>query len=297
MKSTSTFFRIFLLVCISSTFWCARPAAAEVNVFVSIPPQKWLVDQIGQQLVHTDVLVPQGQDPHIFEPTPKLITALSKSDLYFTIDLEFEEQLLKRIGKNRGNLRIIDTVDAIARIPMTEHQHDEKDAGGHHDHDAFDPHVWLSANNLKIMGKEMSRALTAADPANEAVYTRNYERLCSQLESVHREIAEELKPFQGKAFYVFHPSFGYFAKDYGLVQLAVEISGKSPSPRQMAKVISQAQQEGIKVLFVQPQFDPKSAQTIAASIKGEVVPLDALSADVAENLRTISHRIAAGFSH
>jgi|GEM_PF-2548787 len=103
----------------------AAPAMAAMEVFVSIPPQKWLSDRIGEGLVTTHVLVEKGQDPHTYEPTPRQITALSKAKLYFTLDLEFEEQIVPRLKKTVPTLHIIDTADSIAKIAMTEEEHDE----------------------------------------------------------------------------------------------------------------------------------------------------------------------------
>lgn len=276
----------------------AAPAVAAMEVFVSIPPQKWLSDQIGEGLVTTHVLVEKGQDPHTYEPTPRQITTLSQAKLYFTLDLEFEEQIVPRLAKTVPTLRIIDTADSIAKIAMTEEEHEEAGevehvhaAAHHHHHAGLDPHVWLSPLNLKDMAATMAKAMMAEDPANKNAYEKNLAAVCSTLETLHQQITQDLAPYHGASFYVFHPAFGYFAHTYHLRQEAIETGGKSPSPRQLAALIARAQEVKARVIFVQPQFDPKSAQTVADAIHGKVVPLDPLAEDVPLNLRTMADKI------
>lgn len=276
----------------------AGPAAA-IEVFVAIPPQKWLSDRIGGELVTTHVLVASGQDPHTYEPTPRQIAALSRARLYFTLDLEFEKQIVPRLQKTVPNLPIIDTTADIDRIAMTGNEQegasaDKKhadDRGHHHHRDGLDPHVWLSPPNLKRMAATMARAMATADPDNRVVYAKNLEALSTTLDQLDDHISRELAPFQGASFYVFHPAFGYFAHTYHLRQKAIETGGKSPGPRQLAALIAQARANRARVIFVQPQFDPKSAIAVADAIHGVVVPLDPLAEDVALNLKTMAEKI------
>lgn len=272
-----------------------------LKVFVSVPPQKWVSDKIGGTLVTTDVLVNKGQDPHTYEPTPKQLIKLSQAKIYFTLDLEFEKQIIPKLEQTVHTLHIIDTTASIPKIAMTEHDEPEPNNQvhtnkEHQDHEGLDPHVWLSPLNLKIMAAHMARAMIASDPANKATYEKNLLETTRTLDQVHQKIEQELAPYQGASFYVFHPAFGYFAHTYHLRQQAIETGGKSPSPRQLSSLIVQAKASKARVIFVQPQFDPKSAQAIANTIHGEVVPLDPLAEDVAANLETIATKIKAAFT-
>ncbi|EKD38841.1 MAG: hypothetical protein ACD_75C00593G0003, partial [uncultured bacterium] len=261
-------------------FAAASPGfAATMAVHVSIPPQKWLSDRLGGDRIVTHVLVAKGADPHTYEPSPKQISALAGSRLYFTIGMEFEKQIVDKLAGTVAGLRFIDTTHGVARIAMAAEEHDgEREAaqegkGGHdepegHHHDGTDPHVWLSPLNLQIMAAAMAEAMAAADPGNKADYEQNLARLQTELEQLHAFIRQELAPYKGSSFYIFHPSFGYFAKEYNLVQQAVEVGGKSPSPRQLSALITKARKEGVKIIFVQPQFDTKSAETVARAIGG-----------------------------
>lgn len=262
--------------------------AAPMEIYVSIPPQKWLSDQIGGEKVLTHVLVAKGQDPHTYEPTPKQISDLARSKIYFTIGLEFEEQITRKLGAAVAGLTMIDSSKSLKKIVMSDHQHE---TNHEQHHESTDPHVWLSPPNLIRMADDMAAAMASADPGNAETYRQNLQKTALVLNQLHQAIAADLAPFKGSAFYVFHPSFGYFARDYHLEQQAVEIAGKSPSPRQLSALITRARAENVRVIFVQPQFDRRSAAMIAKAIDGVVEPLDALAEDVVGNLQTIATKI------
>lgn len=304
---------ILAMLVLLQTAWAG--ATTPMQVFVSIPPQKWLSDQIGGKLVTTSVLVSKGQDPHTFEPSPKQIAGLSNSRIYFTIGMEFEQQIAGKLEKAVTTMTMVDAARTIDKIPATahedgEHHQEHGDAGhaehaehdGHADHDAEsghghhhagdDPHVWLSPANLIAMAQVMAEAMSEADPGNASIYRQNLEATRAMLTEIDREISTALAPYKGATFYVFHPSFGYFAKEYGLHQEAVEIEGKSPTPRQLTTLIARAKEDAVRIIFVQPQFDTKSASAVAAAIGGVVEPLDALAEDVPGNLRTMAMQIS-----
>lgn len=265
--------------------------AAPLEVFVSIPPQKWLSDRIGGDLVNTRVLVGKGQNPHTFEPSPKQITYLCRANLYFTMGMEFEEEIGRRIEKSANKLKFVSITDRIKKIAMSEQGAEHSDSVKHH-HGELDPHVWLSPLNLKIMAAETAKAFIKKDPANKASYERNLRVVLANLDRLHDAIRQKLAPYKGASFYVFHPSFGYFAHAYGLKQKSVEVGGKSPSPRQLAALITGAKADEARVIFVQPGFDPKSAAAVAGAINGEVVPLDSLAEDVPGSLEIMAQKIS-----
>ena len=140
----------------------------------------------------------------------------------------------------------------------------------------------------------MHEALVRLDPEGREIYGRGYGDLVEDLQSLDRRIARILEPVKGEPFFVFHPSFGYFAEDYGLQQIAVETGGAEPSARQLARLIEEARERGVRVIFVQPQFSQKSAETIASEIGGAVVPIDPLARDYVENLGKMARAVEEG---
>jgi len=245
---------------------------AKTRVVVSIPPQQWLCKTIGGEDVTVQLLVEKGQDPHGFEPTPKQIQAISRAALFFTADLEFEKEVARRLREGAPGLRVVDTSSRVEKLDM-------------------DPHIWLSPLNLQKMATVIKDALLVENPGRRDYYNENLKNLNRQLDKLHKQTSATLAPFAGKSFFVFHPAFGYFAHSYNLKQVAVETGGKSPTPRQLFSLIKQARKDGIRVIFVQPQFDPRSVATVAKAIDGEVVPLDPLAANVEKNIKTMATKI------
>ncbi len=280
--------KVVVFLCVLLCFFPALLVASEsgkVDVFVSIPSQKWLCEQVGKGLVTVRILIEKGQEPHSFEPRPRQILELSKSSILFGAGLVFEKGLMQRMGHSFLNFRIVDTTEKIHRIPM---QGEKSEKG------EMDPHVWLSPVNLKIMAASMAENLAVEDPKNAEVYQKNMAELGRQLDDLDREITERLAPFRDASFLVFHPAFGYFADRYHLHQVAVEVGGRSPTPKKLAALIGKARKEKIRVVFVQPQFDPKSANVVANAIHGQVVPMDPLAENAAESLDVMAEKIAEG---
>lgn len=265
-------------------------ATERLRVFVTIAPQAFLAERLGGEAVEVSMLAAKGQDPHTFEATPKQIAALAQAHLFFTVDLPFEKTLVAKAQAANPRLHVSDSTRGIARLPMVEEEHDL-----HADHGETDPHVWLAPANLRVMANNMTTALIAARPDQQALFQRNLASLDAELQALDHRLSVNLAPYRGRAFYVFHPAFGYFAAAYHLTQKAVETGGKSPSPKHLAELVRQAKADGVKVIFVQPQFDAKAAATVARGIGGTVAPIDPMAKEVTTNLATIGAAIEQAF--
>jgi zinc transport system substrate-binding protein len=179
-------------------------------------------------------------------------------------------------------------MDAPCGEPAGQHEHEIETPGGE-----LDPHVWLAPLLLKTQARNIAAELCLADPAHERDYRQNLAALVERLEAVDRRIRGMLAPYSGRSFYVFHPGFGYFADAYGLKQETVEAGGRTPAPKQLRLLIEQARKDGVKTVFVQPEFAPQSAQVVAEAIGGKVVPLNGLAKDMAGNLEDIAMKVKA----
>lgn len=252
-------------------------------VFVGIPPFKSIVESIGGVHVEVEVLVPPGRDPHTFEPQPRQIVALRAARLLFLSGMPFEVQLAEKL---RGPVGLPE----IIVLGEGDHDHD-------HDHDrGEDPHTWLAPAMIRAHAAEIAAALGRADPEYADQYTANLAVYLEQVTAVEARVTAALAPFRGERFYVFHPAFGRFGAAFGLEQVAIEAQGKSPSPRQLGDLITRARAEGVRIIFVQAQFDARAARAIAEAIAGAVVPLDPLAEDVLGNLVTIADAISTALA-
>jgi zinc transport system substrate-binding protein len=280
----------------------AERASGRLEVFVSILPQAYFVERVGGENVVVHVMVQTGQDPHTFEPMPRQLVELGHAKLYFKIGLPFEARLVEKIQEGYHQLTIVDMAKGIKKRLMVEEEHEHAAAGskggaasqegsgkeGAAPRVEPDPHVWLSPPLISIMAKNIAEALVQADPAHADQYRKNLAAFQKDIDATHARIQKVLAPYKGESFYVYHPAFGYFADAYGLKQQAVEVEGKSPTPKQMAELIAKARADGVRIVFVQPQFDSKSAQAIATAIDGAVVPMDDLAKNVLENLEKMA---------
>ena len=170
-----------------------------------------------------------------------------------------------------------------------EHDDDDEHAGND------DPHIWLSLQASKIIIENIKNSLSEIDPDKSAYYESNAEKIKKEIDVEYNKISAKLKAYKGQRFIVFHPSFGYFADEFGLVQIAVESGGKEPSPSYLEKVISEAKEEGIKVIIAQPEFSVKSAEVIADAIDGKVMMLNPLNPDYLETVNNIADGIIEAF--
>ena len=275
-------------------------AGYNLNVVVSILPQAYFVEQIGKGKVDVSVMIPPGGNPHTYEPTPSQLTKLSQADIYVKVgsDVEFELAWMDKLISFNKNMLVCNSSKGIKFISMAEHHHEDEDehhnAEGdrHHHHGGADPHVWLSPNNAIVMLSNIRDVLIERDPGNEKFYRDNAASLVLELSDLKEEIARELAGLKNRNFLVFHPSWGYFAADFNLNQIAVEQGGKDPTPKQLAHLIEEAKEHGAKVILVSPQFSQKSARTIADEITGQVESIDPLSKDYINNLRKFADILA-----
>jgi zinc transport system substrate-binding protein len=294
MRLRLSFWAFLLLLC--AVLGSGSALAGEpIPVFVSIPPQKYFVEKIGGSFVQVSVMVPPGANPHIYEPRPTQMTALSKSKIYFAIGVTFETVWLPKFAKLNPKMQIVHTDRGIDKMEMVAHHHEEEDVAGDKDSaksasleesaGTLDPHVWVAPPEVRIIARNIQEALAEIDPANSGIYQSNLETFLKEIDKLDKDLTEIFKGKKGLKFMVYHPAWGYFARAYGLEQVPVEIEGKEPKPGQLKDLITQSKKDGIKVIFVQPQFSTKSAETIAKAIGGQVIAADNLREDWERNLR------------
>lgn len=282
---------------------CANPQPAanddRLAVTVSIVPQRYFVERIGGERVSVGVMVQPGNSPATYEPKPEQLVALSRSAAYFSIGVPFENAWLDRIAAANDEMRLVDTVADIERIPIAAHahegenEHEEKSEDDHeHEGGAPDPHVWLSPRLVAVQARAIHSALVELDPDHASAYDANLEAFLADIDALDAEIELTLADHRGRAFMVFHPSWGYFAHDYGLKQIAVEVGGQEPSAQELAHLIEEAREEGIRVILAQPEFSVEDAETIAKGIGGEVLLISPLAEDWLSNMRTVADTFA-----
>jgi zinc transport system substrate-binding protein len=264
-----------------------------LSVFAGIPPIAYLVETIGGEHVKVDVLVRPGQDPHTFEPTPQQVAALSRAAVFFKIDMPFESVLLEKIRAGNARLQVVDVTRGVKKRTLDAPCDGKTDDHNHAGTEALDPHVWLAPSLLKIQASNVAEGLCRADPAHKQTYQKNLAVLQERFDTLDRRTRRMLAPYRGRSFYVFHPGFGYFADAFGLKEEVIEVGGQEPSSKQLHALSMKAKAEGVKTIFVQPQYDPETVRGIAESLGGRAVVIDGLGRNVIADIEDIAAKIRA----
>ncbi|MCP4757799.1 MAG: zinc ABC transporter solute-binding protein [Proteobacteria bacterium] len=274
-------------------------ASPKLKVFVSILPLKSFVEEIGKDLVEVGVMVRPGASPHTYEPKPKQMVAIVQTKLYFAIGVGFEEVWLDKIAASNPAMEIVNVDHGIEKRAMPTHHRGDKyreedesnEENEHGRHDGLDPHIWLSPPLVIKQAGTVRDALQKTDPTNRSLYEIHYRQFIKEVSELDRKLKDVFHGKRNLQFLVFHPSWGYFARAYGLKQIAIEIEGKNPKPAQLKELIQHARERDIRIVFVQPQFSARSAKLVARAIKGEVAFVDPL----AENWMANLHQVAVKF--
>ncbi len=288
-KASRLLFTLALVpVLVFSATACAPEAETNdrVGVVVTILPQAEFVENVGGEKVRVTVMVPPGASPHTYEPTPSQMTALAKAEMYAKVGsgVEFELVWMDKLLATNPDMLVVDCSRGIELQEMVaedEHEHSERE----------DPHIWMSPVNAQIMVRNICAGLIETDPENKGYYEQNRDAYLQQLAEIDREITDSLAGVENRRFMVYHPAFGYFTREYDLTMISIEKEGKEPTAAGLAHLIEQAKAHDIRVIFAEPQFDPKSAEVIAEAIGGRVVLIDALAKDYIGNLRLIMNEM------
>jgi zinc transport system substrate-binding protein len=269
---------------------------APIPVVVSIPPLAWLVDRLGGDRVETRVLLPPGASPVTYEPTPRQVVELDRARLVVAVgdpDFAFEHRLLRRLLAHRPELPVLEMTAALTG------------AGGppgllakdHGDGDAeIDPHVWVAPETMAAIAGPVADSLRRSDPEHAAGYLDRLTGLREEIAALNRELTAAFADLPRRRFWVYHPAWGYLARQYGLEQVALEAGGKDLSAARLVQLTEQARREGVRVIFVQRGFSDRAARALAAQIGARVEVLDPLARDWPENLRQVAAKLRAAMA-
>lgn len=263
-----------------------RPAGGD-KFIVSILPLKNIVENITGTDFVVDVLVPPGASPETYEPTPSQMVAIHDAKLVFTTGLiDFERALMEKLAGQNTENKFIDLSTGITLI-KGECAH----GGPAHSHGhGVDPHIWSSPRNLKAMAATVMQRIALLYP-DSSMYIANYEVFMSNLDFLDRDISGQISAAEVNCFIIYHPALTYYARDYGLQQIAIEHEGKEPAVDKLQQLVNKAKNENVKTIFYQRQFSPTTVEAIARETGARCVEIDPLAEDVIGNLHSITSKI------
>ncbi len=273
--------KILIILCALLAVACGGTNAPTDNrptITVSIAPLRWLTEAIVGDGVRVEVLIPAGASPETFEPTPRQITAMTDSRAVYTVGLiEFERSLTARTG--------------ITATPLCE---GIELIGGHyhngHNHGA-DPHIWTSPRELRVMASNLHRHLRTIFP-DSTHYDARYAQLDSALVELDLYVASCWAMADHDYFIIYHPALTYYARAYGIEQVAIEQEGREPSARSLTTLIERARQDSVKQIFYQRPYPASVVEVVAESIGAEAIEFDPLAEDVRSMIHSITVKMA-----
>ena len=279
---------VFLVVMLAALAWAGEQKPV---VFVSIPPQAWLVKRLAGEAVEVEALLTAGGNPHTFEPGARQVKRLADAALYLTVGMPFERPLVGRAARLNAGLTVV-AMDAGIAKRGAEAGHDHGHGAAKHVCSAAgDPHVWLSPRLFCAMATNTAAALERVWPQRRQVFAANLAATLAEIQSADRALREAAGATVVKTWAAYHPSWSYFAADYGLTLLVIEEDGKAPPARHLAEVIGQARAAGVKVVLAEPQYDRRPAQIVADQVGARLEALDPLQEEWPALMRQLAEKL------
>ena len=264
----------------------------KLTVAVGIVPEESFVKAVAGDSVNIVTMIPPGRSTANYQPSPKEMREFSEASVYFAMGVPAENSnIIPKAKELNEDVEIVNLAHRVGEVHP--HRYFDKKEGHSHDdndHKGRDPHIWMSPKRVKVMIDIIRDELVKLNPDKEDMYHENAKNYKEKLDNIDKEIKNTLSKVEEQSFIIYHPSFGYFADDYGLNMIAIEESGKEATPKKLAKVIDIAKQKDIKFVFYQKEFDSQQAETIADEINGETIEVAPLSKDYIDNMREISDK-------
>lgn len=278
MQKIATFIICALLIVGCTT----KSDSDKKTIFVTITPMQSIIEEITAGDFDIEVIVPKGASPETFEPTPKQVTSFSDAEFIFSTGLiDFEQSLIERIS---GDAEVVNLSNGIELIAGSCSH------GNHKHKHGVDPHIWTSPRALRTMVTNAHKAIMAHYP-DSVKYTEATGRLLERIDALDTYCATRIKAEGVEAMMIYHPAYTYYARDYGIEQIAIEHDGKEPSLRQTTALIEKAKEHGVKVILRQPQYSEDKVRAIANDAGAEIITTDPLAEDILDEIERVTEII------
>jgi zinc transport system substrate-binding protein len=234
---------------------------------------------IADDTVDTFMILPFGVDAHSYEPTPKQVAKLYKSDLVIYSGAGLEPWINGFEFQNR-------TIDMSLHVNLKELDSHEHNHDGTCNHSDVDPHYWLDLQNMIKATKYITKELIELYPQNREFYTKNRDSYINMLKNLDNEYKNTLSTCKLDTIVVNHNAFSYISSRYGFEVEA--LSGFSPeaepSAKSMVNLIEHVKEHKLSTIFFENFVSDKAIKSIADEAKVDVdvlQPLGNITADEA----------------
>ncbi|WP_337476317.1 metal ABC transporter substrate-binding protein [Acidaminococcus timonensis] len=255
-----------------------KPDGGKLPVVASFYAMKEITQAIGGDKVDVRTLIPEGTEPHEFQPTTRSMKDLSRARVLVIQGLGMEpwaEEMVKA-AENK------DLVQVVAAQQVQPIQNEEKEEI--REHGQYDPHAWLSPSCAQLEARAIADGLAKADPANRAYYEANADKFIARLQTLEDQYKEKFRQVHRKDFVTGHAAFAYVCRDFGLEQSSVEgvFASGEPNARQLAALVEFCRERGVKTIFTEAAVSPKTSQSLAREVGAKVVPIHTLEGSEGE---------------
>lgn len=268
---------LILSACSSNSNNNMQEQKNNLKVATAFYPTYFLTTRIAGNDVDVVSIVPNGVEPHDYEPTPQELIKISDADALIKIGLEFEP-LENRLQETNKKMIAVDAISGMSLIEAKEHHHEgeEEEEEEEHAEETLDPHFWMSPVKMKQASENIKQGLINLDAKNTATYESNAAKLANEFDTLDTEFKNGLKNCSKKVFLTSHSAFNYLANEYGLEQ--VGIAGLSPetepTPQAIVELKEEATEHNIKYIFVEELVDSRIAETLAKEVGATTLVLD-----------------------
>lgn len=248
------------------------------QITVTIEPLRYFTEQIAGDHFEVNTMVPKGGNPETYEPTPQQMIQLAKSDLYIKVgNIGFERIWMSKLKQNAPHTLIIDSSNGIEPVKTGQN--------------ISDPHTWMSTKNAIQIARNIYQALAKIDKKNSGYYQENLDKLLQKIDTTDQQIRHLLAKKTSRAFLIYHPALTYFAHDYQLQQIPIEINGREPSASQLKETLQTAKAQHVKTFFIQKEFASRQTLLISKSMGVDTTTINPLSAHWQEQMLLIASKI------
>lgn len=271
----------------------------KITAVVSFHAMKELAEAVGKDKVTIVTLIPDGTEPHDFQPTTKSLKQLSHANVFIYNGLGMEPWASKVIEVVENKNMIV--VEASQGVPAISLQEEDSHFLHHHIHkdlNVQDPHCWLSLSCAQVEVQNIANAFAQADPDNADFYQQNAAAYNAQLQQLLTIYQKKFETVPTKQFVTAHAAFAYLCRDFNLSQNSVEsvFANGEPSTQQMVKLVTYCKKHHVKTIFTEDMTSPKTAKTLAHEVGAHMQSLHTLESGesnasyiehMTENLETI----------
>lgn len=262
---------IVSMLCISILFSFAscgskNTAEGKVQVSVSFNALKELTEAVGGDKVEISTIIPDGTEPHDFEPKAQDLVGLSKAQVFVYNGLGMEAWAEDAVSAaDNKNLIAVNASDGVTPITNT----DEAEIS---EHGQYDPHIWLSLKCAETEVTNIKDALVKVDTDNKEYYESNCSDFISKLESLYSEYSEKFKSVDKKSIVTGHAAFAYLCRDFGLTQNSVEgvFAEGEPTAQQLTELVDYCKSNNVTTIFSEDMASPEVSKTLASEVGAKV---------------------------